>query len=122
MPIIDLTKRAIDRLPAPDPFGRQKLHWDRGQRGFVVLWCCRTNGGRRGGGPAIESHSANGVFRAFRAVWNFAAERDPSLPANPVRRLRRAWFPERRRTWIVRSDQLPAFYKAVCELPSITAR
>src|SRR5947207_2877546 len=37
MPIIDLTKRAIDRLPAPDPSGRQKLHWDRGQRGFGVL-------------------------------------------------------------------------------------
>ena len=68
--------------------------------------------------PAVQQMAEESGFRAFRAVWNFAAERDPSLPANPVRRLRRAWFPERRRTGIVRSDQLPAFYKAVCELPS----
>ena len=37
MPTIDLTKRAVDRLPAPDPSGRQALYWDKGQRGFGVL-------------------------------------------------------------------------------------
>jgi len=247
MPTIDLTKRVIERLPAPDPSGKQVLYWDRSLRGFGLLvsgttttktfiiqrkirgsgntrrvtieradiislekareraiallaelgagldpkaerrkaarrvvtltatldsylaarkdlagktrkeyragverhledWmdlplrqitpemveakheqiaagvAARNNGGRRGGGPAIGASSANGVMRAFRALWNFAAERDPSLPANPVKRLRRAWYPEHRREGMVRPDELPAFYKAVCDLPSITAR
>jgi hypothetical protein len=40
-------------------------------------------------GPA----SANGAMRMLRAVWNHALDRDGSLPANPVRRLKRGWFP-----------------------------
>src|SRR6476619_1827976 len=32
-----LTARAIARLPAPNPSGRQKLHWDTELRGFGVL-------------------------------------------------------------------------------------
>jgi integrase len=247
MPTIDLTEKAIDRLPAPDPSGRQVLYWDKSLRGFGVLvsgtsptksyiaqrkirgsgqtrrvtieradlvtlkqareravallaelgagkdpkeerrnaarrtvtlratldaylsarknlaeksrreyrasverhlegWldlplrsitpemveakheqiaagvAARNNGGRRGGGPANGAHSANGVMRAFRAMWNFATERDPSLPSNPVKRLRRAWYPEHRRENMVRPEQLPIFYKAVRELPSMTAR
>ena len=66
--------------------------------------------------------TANGAFRAFRALWNFAAERDPELPANPVRRLKRQWFAVERRERMVRSDELPAFYRAVDGLPSRTHR
>jgi integrase len=65
--------------------------------------------------------TANGVMRAFRLLWNFAAERDPDLPANPVRRLRKGWYHVARRERMVRTDQLPAFYAAVDALPSRTA-
>jgi integrase len=65
--------------------------------------------------------TANGVMRAFRLLWNFAAERDPDLPANPVRRLRKGWYHVARRERMVRPDQLPAFYAAVDALPSRTA-
>jgi integrase len=75
-------------------------------------------GGRRGGGPATGAASANGAMRIFRLVWNFAAERDPTLPPHPVKRLRRQWFPEARRERLVKADELPAFYSAVCALPN----
>lgn len=79
-------------------------------------------GSRSGGGPVSGSATANGVMRALRAVYNFAAEREPDLPANPTARLRRQWFPVARRERMVRSEELPAFYRAVDALPSRTAR
>jgi integrase len=247
MPSIDFNKRVIDRLPAPDPSGKQVLYFDKGQRGFGVLvsgttatktfivqrkikgsqnarrisidrtdvitldvareraikllaelgagidpreerrvtarraltlgnaldgylasrkdnlaaktrhdyratveryladWmelplrqitpemveakheaiaaavAKRNAGGRSGGGPATGAHSANGTMRVFRILYNFATERDATLPANPVRRLRRAWFPEHRRERLVRLDELPKFYAAVDALDSRTA-
>lgn len=72
----------------------------------------------KGAGPA----AANSAMRALRAVWNFALDRDGSLAANPVRRLKGdGWFPTPPRTRSVRADQLAAFYKAVDELPNRTA-
>jgi integrase len=70
--------------------------------------------GRRSG-PA----AANATMRTLRAVWNFALDRDGTLPANPVRVLKRkGWFPTPPRTRSVRADELPAFYKAVDALPN----
>ncbi len=43
MPRVKLTQRAVDRLPAPDPSGRQVLHWDTELRGFGVLCSGKTN-------------------------------------------------------------------------------
>ena len=40
---LKLTARAIDRLPAPDPSGRQRLHWDSELTGFGVLCSGTTN-------------------------------------------------------------------------------
>jgi integrase len=37
MPRLKLTQRVVDRLPAPDPSGKQVLHWDEQLRGFGVL-------------------------------------------------------------------------------------
>jgi len=37
MPTIKLTKRAIERLPAPDPSGKQVLFWDSELKGLGVL-------------------------------------------------------------------------------------
>src|SRR3954454_2579327 len=73
-------------------------------------------------GSAPGASTANGTMRAFRAIWNFVAERQPELPANPVRRLKRQWYAEPRRERLVKSDELPAFYQAVDALPSRTAR
>ncbi len=66
--------------------------------------------------------SANGAMRALRALWNFAADRVPELPPNPVGRLKKNWYPVPPRERYVSGDQLPAFYKAVSALPSRTMR
>jgi integrase len=233
MPPIKLTERSIEKLRAPDPSGRQKLHWDQELRGFGVLCSgvsksktyvvqrdLRDGRSRRvtigptnvltvdtarlraegvladfykgidpkGGdrskatlretlaayiaartrlsaksktdyGAGVERHlaawldrplrtitrdmvdekhrdiakkvaaeerftghaTANGVMRALRALWNFARERTPDMPANPVQ-LTKQWFPVPRRERLVRTDQLPAFYAAVCNLKSKVAR
>jgi len=43
MPRLKLTKTTIDRLKAPDPSGRQRLHWDTDLKGFGVLVSGKTN-------------------------------------------------------------------------------
>jgi integrase len=37
MPKSNLTEREIARMPAPDPSGKQVLHWDTDLKGFAVL-------------------------------------------------------------------------------------
>ena len=44
-------------------------------------------------GKAAGPASADADMRMLRAVWNHGLDRDGSLPANPVRRLKRGWFP-----------------------------
>jgi integrase len=66
--------------------------------------------------------AANLAMRTLRILWNFAAERTPDFPPNPVRRLRRQWYPEPRRIRMVQAEQLPIFYEAVCRLASPIAR
>ena len=66
--------------------------------------------------------SANAAMRVLRTLYNFAAKRNPALPANPVRRLKRQWFPVPRRERMVRADELPAFYRAVVALPNPIGR
>jgi integrase len=65
--------------------------------------------------------TANGAMRALRSIWNYVAESDSTLPANPTRALRRQWFAVPRRERLVKVDELPAFYRAVCALPNQTA-
>jgi integrase len=64
---------------------------------------------------------ANSVMRVLRALYNYAAEHDPSLTRNPVR-LKGHWFEVDRRKRVIKTDQLPAFYRAVCALPNPVAR
>jgi len=69
-------------------------------------------------GPA----AANNAMRALRAIWNDALDRDGTLPANPVRVLKKSrWFKIPPRTGMVRTEGLPAFYAALGELPNHTA-
>ena len=74
------------------------------------------------GGNYKGTTTANFAMRALRVLWNFQADRVPSLPPNPVRRLRRQWFSEPRRERYVRPDELPKFYQAICALPNPIAR
>lgn len=67
--------------------------------------------------------AANAAFRAFRAVYNFEADRAPEdnpLPRNPVR-LQKSWLPVKARTRAVHSGDMKKFYKAVCGLDSPVA-
>jgi integrase len=75
----------------------------------------------RATGRGTGRATANGVMRAFRAIYNFAAERDDDLPKNPVRRLRRVWFKVRRRERMVKFDELPTFFSAVGKLENKVA-
>jgi integrase len=66
--------------------------------------------------------TANGAMRTLSIVYNFAAERTPDLPPNPVKRLRRQWYAEPRRTRMVRADELTDFYAGVMALKNPIAR
>jgi integrase len=73
-------------------------------------------------GKAAGPAAANSAMRALRAVWNYALDRDGTLGANPVRRLKGdGWFPTPPRTRSVRADDLAHFYAAVDALPNRTA-
>lgn len=74
------------------------------------------------GGRYAGASTANCAMRALRILWSFAADRAPDLPPNPVRRLRRQWYPEPRRERIVRAEGMPKFYAAVQALPNPIVR
>jgi integrase len=65
--------------------------------------------------------TANLAMRVVRIIWNFAKDRAPELPENPVKRLRRQWYAEPRRKRIVSIEDLPKFYAAVRALQNPVA-
>jgi integrase len=65
--------------------------------------------------PTKGHATANGTMRALRLLWNFAADKNPSLGPNPVR-LRKQWFDVPRRERVVSADELPRFYEALMKL------
>jgi integrase len=69
------------------------------------------------GGVSDGIVTANVAMRTFRTLYNFASERTPDLPPNPVRRLRRQWFTEPKRERVVPEEKMTEFYNAVCALP-----
>ena len=73
-------------------------------------------------GTNIGTTSANACMRTLRIVINYAAERIPDLPLNPVKRLKKQWFEERRRTRMLTEEQMPVFYRAVCDLKNEIVR
>ena len=72
----------------------------------------------------IGEFTANGAMRTLSIVWNYAADRVPTLPPNPVRRLRRGrqWYPEPKRTGMLMAEDMPKFYQAVMRLTNEVAR
>jgi len=73
--------------------------------------------GRMGGGANTGGASADMAMRTLSAIHNFIADRDETMPPNPVR-LRNSWFKVEPRDRILSGDQLPAFYAAVAALKS----
>ena len=73
-------------------------------------------------GEQIGKATANAVMRILRLLYNYAAERTPTLPQNPTRRLKRQWFKVPRRQRLVKADDLKRFYRAVMELENTIAR
>jgi integrase len=68
--------------------------------------------------------TANGAMRAFRVLYNHAADRAPPanpMPANPVK-LKKVWLPVTPRTRSLGADELPRFYEAVCGLSNAVAK
>jgi len=59
--------------------------------------------------------TANQAMVTLRALWNFVADMTP-MPPNPTRVLKRQWYEVRRRTGMVKADDMPAFYAAVRDL------
>jgi integrase len=74
------------------------------------------------GQPHKGEVTANLAMRTLRLLWINAAERFPDLPPHPVKRLRRQWYPEQRRTRLVKAEELPKFYNAVVGLTNHVAR
>ena len=71
-------------------------------------------------GESIGTSTANGAMRVLRAIYNFSKAMQPGLPDNPVARLSqtRAWYKEHRRTRIIESNDLKAWWLATQSLPS----
>ncbi|MGD9743072.1 MAG: integrase arm-type DNA-binding domain-containing protein, partial [Dongiaceae bacterium] len=67
-------------------------------------------------------NAANGAMRSLRVVWNYAADKIPDLPPNPVKRLKKQWYPERRRDRVLRHDEMPIFWKALQGLEHLAQR
>jgi integrase len=65
--------------------------------------------------PYSGHATANGAMRALRLLWNFATDKNKSLGPNPVK-LNKQWFKVRRRTRLVKADDLPRFWDAVQKL------
>src|SRR5262249_52669537 len=77
----------------------------------------RANGRRMVNG----NETANGVFRAFRALWNFAADRAEDLGRDPGR-LKNQWDPVKARTDMVPAGRPADWSHAVLALPNQMVR
>ena len=95
MPRLNLTERAVTKLPAPDPSGAQVYHWDTTLRGFGVLCSGTTNAksyvvqrdvhgkARRAKVAAVAELSlADARQRAREMLDDMRQGKDPSKRAN----------------------------------------
>jgi integrase len=124
LPLRDITAEMVEKRHANIQKEVERREKDR--RDAAAKRKTKATAAKPQGDDAIQrtGHAtANGVMVTLRLLWNFAADRDPTLPPNnPVRRLRKAWFPVGRRERRVHAGQLPAFYAAVDALDNRTAR
>src|SRR5262245_1191491 len=111
---------------------------DKAQRRDAGMWEQRAKAAERKGWPDAAKHyrqlaalarkretnsgqvAANNAMKVLRALWNYAADRNPEIGSNPVK-LKKLWYPVERRTRHLNTEQLPIFYRAVKELESQVA-
>jgi integrase len=74
----------------------------------------------RGGVNVTGKAIANCAMRLLGSIWEFQAERNTKLGANPIRgrRFKKQWHNLDRRTRLIPIDQLADFYQAARHLPS----
>ena len=65
---------------------------------------------------------ANNVMKVLRALWNYAADKNPEIGSNPAKLKKQIWYPVEPRSRHVSPEQLPVFYRAVTELESAVGR
>jgi len=112
---------------------------DKAQRRDATMWEQRAKAAERKGWPDAAKHyrqraalarkretnsgevAANNAMKVLRALWNYAADRNPEIGSNPVK-LKKLWYPVEPRSRHLKAEDLPAFYRAVVELESQVAR
>jgi integrase len=86
MPRVRFTEKSVAKLRAPDPSGRQQLHWDLGLPGFGLLcsgvsdartWIVKGSGKRRKIGRADVMSLEQAKAEARKAMLGLAAGIDP---------------------------------------------
>jgi integrase len=94
MPKLKLTERAIQKLPAPDPSGKQMLHWDSELKGFAVLCSGTTNAKTY----VVQRTLKDGRNRrvTIGAVNELALEKASALAADMLHDLRRGIDPKKK--------------------------
>jgi integrase len=94
MPTIKLTERAISKLPAPDPSGKQTLHWDSDLKGFAVL-CSGTTSVRT---YIVQRTLPNGRNRRVTVgpVNGLSLEKATALAADMLHDLRHGRDPKKK--------------------------
>src|SRR5262249_46180198 len=92
--------------------------WARSPPAWGLENTARTAATWKAKGRFSGAATANGAMRTLRSIYNYAAETDQSLPANPVRTMRRSWYAVPRRERHVKADELGLFLRAVRALPN----
>ena len=94
MPKLHLTERAIARMPAPDPSGRQVLYWDSDLKGFAVL----CSGTTKAKAFVVQRDLANKKTRRLTvaAVNEVSLGKARDLAADMLLDLRRGIDPKRK--------------------------
>ena len=87
-------------------------------RGKYLGTGTRAHGRRRS--PESGRATANGMFRAFRAIWNRAAREHPELPANPTVNV--DWFPIKTQRRAIPTEGLADWYTAAMKIDNAVRR
>jgi hypothetical protein len=66
VPVAKLTVKVVEKLIAPDPSGKQVLHWDMELKGFAVLCSgttnCQISVSVRNDGVAVASSMLSAIY------------------------------------------------------------
>lgn len=120
MPKLDLTERAIARMPAPDPTGKQVLYWDSDLKGFALL-CSGTTTAKT---FVVQRDLPNGKTRRLTvaAVNEVELDKARELAADMLLDLRRGVDPKRKDMDATLKDTLENYLAARTALSVASVR